>query len=227
MAKSFRTQFGDRLKARRLSCGFKSLGELAKKIGVKGQTIKNYEDGSTLPDAEILSRLAESLNCTVDYLTLSENAPTHEAASVVQQTGLSAEAVKVLQKLSSDDQYDVEKTMLGDSLIAGIRLDFISRLICHMDKSGLAESFTEWSQAVSRIKAYESIDDTEKVLKLQNKHPEDKHLGSIEKGLRYDITKEMETVLDSIRQSKGSSKRKKRATNKQAKGEENNGKGEE
>ena len=232
------TVWGTRIKERRDALGMKQV-ELADRLldslGMKKdeladqirhsytRNISNYETGTRSPDYKWLSKIADVLSCTTDYLLGREDAPAHEAASVVQQTGLSAEAVEVLQRLSFDNQYSHEKNNLGDSIIADIRLSFLSNLICHMSKSELAESFAEWSQAVLRIKEYESLGDTAKVLERYKEHPEDKYLGSIEKAMRYDIAHEMEVVLDTLRQELGSTK-----SSKDHKGGETvNGKGEE
>lgn len=196
MVKDFKAEFGRRLRQRRIDCKFPSGKSLAEKVGITPQTLNYYENGKNLPDAQTLNDLANALNCTVDYLVLREDAPTHDAASIVEQTGLSAGAVQVLQKLSFDNQYDPEKNNLGDSIIADMQLDFISRLISHMGKSELAESVAEWVHTVLRIKEYEAMSDTKKVLEMYKKYPEDKYLRSREKGLRYEIAHEMEKVLD-------------------------------
>lgn len=108
MEKTFKDYFGERLKKRREACGFSTVEKLAKAIGVRGQTISNYENAHTLPDAHNLFMLARALDCTVDYLTLKEDDPTHEAASVADQTGLSPEAVNVLIKKSKTDDRSLQ-----------------------------------------------------------------------------------------------------------------------
>ncbi len=198
--------------------------QLGKELGKSRQAVSLYCNGSE-PDYPTLAKIADYLGVTVDYLVGREDAPAHEAASVVQQTGLSAEAVEVLQKLSFDNQYSPEKNNLGDSLIADVRLTFLSNLICHMSKSELAESFAEWSQTVLRIKEYEALGDKTKVLERYMEHPEDKYLESIEKAMRYDIAHEMEVVLDAMRQELGSKKSNRDA--QQIEREAANGKGEE
>ena len=42
--------------------------ELAEKIGVKSNTISQYESGKRNPNFKILKKLAKVLNCTVDEL---------------------------------------------------------------------------------------------------------------------------------------------------------------
>lgn len=108
MEKTFKDRFGERLKERRKACGFSTVEKLADAISVRGQTISNYEGGKTLPDAENLSNLAAALGCTVDYLTLKEDDPTHEAASVAEQTGLSPDAASVLIEKSKTDDRSIQ-----------------------------------------------------------------------------------------------------------------------
>lgn len=61
-------EFKDRLKERRRILGI-SQAELAKKIGITGRTIQNYELGTRNPQSiEIAQKLAEALETTVEYL---------------------------------------------------------------------------------------------------------------------------------------------------------------
>lgn len=45
-----------------------SQAELARRLGVSPGAVGNWESGTRLPDAEMLSRIADALGCTVDYL---------------------------------------------------------------------------------------------------------------------------------------------------------------
>lgn len=49
--------------------------ELADKLGVSQQAVAKWENGSCLPRAELLPRLAEILGCTVDELLTKEKSP--------------------------------------------------------------------------------------------------------------------------------------------------------
>lgn len=61
-------EFKDRLKERRRILGI-SQAELAKKIGITGRTVQNYELGTRNPQSiEIAQKLAEALETTVEYL---------------------------------------------------------------------------------------------------------------------------------------------------------------
>lgn len=65
-------EFKDRLKARRHMLGI-SQEELAKKVGVTGRTIQNYELGNRSPqNMETAQKIATALDTTVEYLLGSE-----------------------------------------------------------------------------------------------------------------------------------------------------------
>ncbi len=65
-------EFKDRLKERRKVLGI-SQEELAKKAGVTGRTVQNYELGTRKPQhMEIAARLATALDTSVEYLLGSE-----------------------------------------------------------------------------------------------------------------------------------------------------------
>ena len=65
-------EFKDKLKERRRLLGL-SQEELAKKAGVTGRTVQNYELGTRTPqNIEIVQKLATALDTTVEYLLGSE-----------------------------------------------------------------------------------------------------------------------------------------------------------
>lgn len=45
-----------------------SQNELAEKIGITGSAISQYESGKRKPNIEVLKKIAQVLNCTVDDL---------------------------------------------------------------------------------------------------------------------------------------------------------------
>lgn len=50
--------------------------ELANKLGVRANTLSQWEAGTRNPKIELLPRLAEILGCTVDELLTKEKAPS-------------------------------------------------------------------------------------------------------------------------------------------------------
>jgi transcriptional regulator with XRE-family HTH domain len=59
------------LKALRAEKGL-SQGQLATKIGGDGRQISRYENGHITPSAEALVKLAQMLDCSVDYLLIAD-----------------------------------------------------------------------------------------------------------------------------------------------------------
>ena len=59
--------FGSRLKMLREQCNIKQ-GQFADKIGITRQSMSNYESGKHCPDIEVLKKMADFLECSVDYL---------------------------------------------------------------------------------------------------------------------------------------------------------------
>lgn len=69
-------EFKKRLKTARLEKGFSQV-ELAKLVGIHLTNISRYERGENKPTTEVLSKLADTLNITTDYLmggTINEKA---------------------------------------------------------------------------------------------------------------------------------------------------------
>lgn len=102
--------------------------ELAKAISKSRQAVSLYCNGSE-PDYETLVMIAEYFGVTVDYLVGKEVVPTHDASSIVEQTGLSKEAVSVLLQKA-----DMKERAL-----------FISDLMCTSKFGILTDSFLAWN----------------------------------------------------------------------------------
>lgn len=61
-------EFADRLKEKRLEANL-TQAELAKRTGITSRTIQHYEVGTRVPkNIEIVAKLAETLDTTVEYL---------------------------------------------------------------------------------------------------------------------------------------------------------------
>lgn len=58
---------GKRLKKMRITKGLNQ-PELAKRLRVAKQTVSNWENGNRNPDADMLPKIADTLNTTTDYL---------------------------------------------------------------------------------------------------------------------------------------------------------------
>ena len=97
--------FSIRLRALREKANYKQQ-EFAKKLNISKSTYNNYEKGIRTPGPEIITRIAELLDTTVDYLygrTDSPNNVVYHAsqteASVLKEFGIDyIEGIKELQE---------------------------------------------------------------------------------------------------------------------------------
>lgn len=71
MDREARIEFGTRLRRLR-KAQKKTIRELAAKVGIAESTLSCYENGSRIPDIEILAKLAEELSVPTDFL-ISKN----------------------------------------------------------------------------------------------------------------------------------------------------------
>ena len=72
-------EFQHRLKQVRTTKGF-SQSQLAQKVGVHVTNISRYERGENKPTSQVLSRLADALGVSADYLMLGSSDEVAEAA---------------------------------------------------------------------------------------------------------------------------------------------------
>ena len=74
--------------------------ELAEVMEVTLKTVMNWEQGIVNPDLETVIKLADLLECDLDYLTGRLEEPTHDIAFIKNSIGLSTSAILKLQKKS-------------------------------------------------------------------------------------------------------------------------------
>ena len=86
--------FAENLRALRKAKGL-SQEELAARLHVVRQTISKWEKGRSVPDAELLVRLAEELDTTAAALLGPEVPPEAEAGGTAEQLGRIAEQLAV------------------------------------------------------------------------------------------------------------------------------------
>lgn len=110
-----KTLLGSRLKALRAEKGW-SQSELAEKVGADGRQISRYENGHITPSAEVLVKLAQELDCSVDYLLLEE-APRRPIG--IEDSDL-AERLGDLKLLTDEDRASVLHIL--DALLAKNRI---------------------------------------------------------------------------------------------------------
>jgi len=99
--------FNVRLKEERIKAGFSSQEALAKEVGVDRVTINYYEQGNRKPDIEVFIKIADTLNVSYDYLLGYSNSPIRKYHETKDITGLSIEAIEVLNKLVKATKNDI------------------------------------------------------------------------------------------------------------------------
>lgn len=89
--------FGTRLKKSRIDSRI-SQEDFAKKIGVTRSSIANYETNRNMPTADILYKIANILNCSIDYLMCKTDikniAQDFKLAYYKETQGLTDEEIK-------------------------------------------------------------------------------------------------------------------------------------
>ena len=106
---------GERVKELRKEHGW-SQGELAERVGTDARQISRYENGRITPSLDVVARLAEVLNVSLDYLVIEgvERRPLH-----IADHGL-GERLGALGELSDEDRASLLNVL--DTLVAKSRL---------------------------------------------------------------------------------------------------------
>ena len=106
---------GERIKELRKEHGW-SQGELAEHIGGDARQISRYENGRITPSVEVLIRLAEVMNVSIDYLVIEGacRRPLHMADHGI------AERLAVLEELGEEDRVSLLNVL--DALVAKTRM---------------------------------------------------------------------------------------------------------
>ncbi|MEQ9131145.1 MAG: helix-turn-helix transcriptional regulator [Salinisphaeraceae bacterium] len=66
-------QFGQRLRAARITAGYNDASEFAAAIGIDSHRYRKNERGESLPHLDALERMSRHLNCTLDWLLLGKS----------------------------------------------------------------------------------------------------------------------------------------------------------
>ncbi|MBP1562404.1 MAG: helix-turn-helix transcriptional regulator [Oscillospiraceae bacterium] len=98
--------FGKRLKELRKANGY-TIEQFADMVGISKSTLGYYENDKRMPDIEILTRIADTLNVNADYLIGRTNttALKGKMKTVCEFTGLSDNAAEYLAQLVKDKDY--------------------------------------------------------------------------------------------------------------------------
>ena len=131
--------FGKRLKELRKANGY-TIEQFAEAVGISKSTVGYYENNNRMPDIEILSRIADVLNVSADYLIGKTNttATKGKTKTVCDFTGLSDTAVEYLSELVKNKRFD--RIAVINHLFSELKQDYA--FYCHEenDDGELAES---------------------------------------------------------------------------------------
>lgn len=104
---------GERIRAERTKMGL-SQENLAEDLSIKRQMLNYYETDTRKPDIDILIKISEKLNVSIDYLlgkTLSKEISNTE---ISRKTGLSDESIDRLSKFCVKDNWQID-VLYGES----------------------------------------------------------------------------------------------------------------
>ena len=131
--------FGKRLKELRKANGY-TIEQFAEAVGISKSSVGYYENNNRMPDIEILSRIADVLNVSADYLIGKTNttATKGKTKTVCDFTGLSDTAVEYLAELVKNKRFD--RIAVINHLFSELKQDYA--FYCHEenDDGELAES---------------------------------------------------------------------------------------
>jgi transcriptional regulator with XRE-family HTH domain len=80
--------------------------QVADFVGVKRQTVAQWKDGKTVPDAYNLQRLHQFFNVTYEYLMGESGSREHENLALADSLGLSDDAIRNIQQLKEGNPND-------------------------------------------------------------------------------------------------------------------------
>ena len=84
----------------RKTARYKTQDAFAEALGCSVESVRNWEQGRTVPETGTLFQIAELLDCDLDYLIGRIDKPTHDLQFITDELRLSEEAVKKLMQLS-------------------------------------------------------------------------------------------------------------------------------
>lgn len=85
--------------------------ELSKKVGITEATMSRYINGLRVPKADILSKIANALNVTTDYL-FGQSVVPKEDQEIVRKAIKSARQKKYLKVIADADANDIDPDVI-------------------------------------------------------------------------------------------------------------------
>lgn len=118
MQRGLKVLLGERIKALRKEKGW-SQGELAEKVGTDGRQISRYENGHITPSADVLVKLAEVFDVSIDSLLVEDAA---RRPLRVEDPGL-VDRLRDFQELTGEDKaslFHILDALLGKNRIKAL-----------------------------------------------------------------------------------------------------------
>lgn len=78
--------------------------DLAEKMDVSLETVRNWEQGRNPPSGDKLLKLCDLFDCDMDYLFYRIDCKTHDIKYIHEQTGLSVEAIERLESSQKEER---------------------------------------------------------------------------------------------------------------------------
>lgn len=178
--------------------------ELAEVMEVTLKTVMNWEQGIVNPDLETVIKLADFLECDIDYLTGRLEEPTHDIAFIHKSTGLSTAAIMKLQQQSFKitDKIILSKLIEHDDY--KYLMNRIEEMIFHQSDSELIkyyEALKELRKGDSSRK-YLKFTMAEDFLPLIDDVLNITDMNSIKAIIRYQISNKLLEMIDDISSGK-------------------------
>ena len=92
------------LQKKRKEKGFKTQDAFAEALEVSVESVRNWEQGRTLPELGTLFHICSLLDCDMDYLIGRLEVPTHDLAFIKEQTRLTEAAITKLLEIAFFDR---------------------------------------------------------------------------------------------------------------------------
>lgn len=127
--------FSKRLREIRKKSGL-SQEKLAKELEISKSALSYYEKGERIPDIVFLDKVCIYYNVSFDYLMGYSNAMNPKVASIVDETGLSEEAVNILIEEFDNDYISniLDKLIKSKNFREALQ---ILEIACHLDTTNI------------------------------------------------------------------------------------------
>ena len=139
--------FGENLKALRKNKGI-TQEELAAKLNVVRQTISKWEKGQSVPDAEMLVKLAETFEVTVSQLLGSQIEPDAQPDALAEQLARINEQLIIKNRRAKRIWMAIAVIVAGVILLQVLVLGMIV-LLRVVPQNGNTD-ITEWTEIIEK-----------------------------------------------------------------------------